>query len=266
MCRISRMGGFPISGVSPFGAAPSATALLQQQSAFYHMTVLDLSLNHLRNIGGLDGMRIQVLDLSRNQLSKISGLEACKTLQHLNLSTNAISQVQGLGGLAGLRHLDLSFNSIAVVDVPDWAGMAQLRELNLASNQLCPDLSGLRLSAGSLEALHLSGNKLEQLDEVAHLPLLRVLQAGRNQLADLDRVCKAVGVLGRLQQLGLAGNPIAEALTYRLRVLENDAIQVGAAGRRQRRHSVAAQGAGRRAQGAAGAGHRGRAQGARCEM
>ncbi|XP_017866114.1 PREDICTED: nischarin [Drosophila arizonae] len=134
------------------------------------------------------------LDLTGNLLTQIDGsVRTAPKLRRLILEQNRIRTIQNLAELPHLQLLSLSGNLIA--DCIDWhLCMGNLVTLKLAQNKI-KSISGLRKLL-SLVNLDLSCNLIEELDEVdnvANLPLLETL-------------C-------------LTGNPLAGSVDYRPRVL-----------------------------------------------
>ncbi|XP_017487416.1 PREDICTED: nischarin [Rhagoletis zephyria] len=134
------------------------------------------------------------LDLTGNLLTQIdASVRTAPQLRTLVLDQNRIRAVQNLAELSQLQTLSLSVNLIA--ECIDWhLELGNLVTLNLAQNRL-KTLSGLRKLL-SLVNLDLSCNlidELEEVDNVARLPILETLR--------------------------LTGNPLAGSVDYRPRVL-----------------------------------------------
>ncbi|XP_053966986.1 nischarin [Anastrepha ludens] len=134
------------------------------------------------------------LDLTGNLLTQIdASVRTAPQLHTLVLDQNRIRTVQSLAELSQLQTLSLSVNLIA--ECIDWhLELGNLVTLNLAQNRL-KKLSGLRKLL-SLVNLDLSCNlidDLEEVDNVARLPILETLR--------------------------LTGNPLAGSVDYRSRVL-----------------------------------------------
>ncbi|CAD7011886.1 nischarin [Ceratitis capitata] len=134
------------------------------------------------------------LDLTGNLLTQIdASVRTAPKLRTLVLDQNRIRAVQNLAELSQLQTLSLSVNLIG--ECIDWhLELGNLVTLNLAQNRL-KKLSGLRKLL-SLVNLDLSCNlidELEEVDNVARLPILETLR--------------------------LTGNPLAGSVDYRPRVL-----------------------------------------------
>lgn len=124
------------------------------------------------------------LDLSGNLLTQIDGsVRTAPKLRRLVLEQNRIRQVQNLTELPHLQLLSLSGNLIS--ECVDWhLTMGNLVTLQLSQNQI-KSLSGLRKLL-SLVNLDLSCNLIDELNEVdnvANLPLLETLRLTGNPLA-----------------------------------------------------------------------------------
>lgn len=100
-------------------------------------------------IAGLQNcVRLRQLDLSRNRIRRIVGLGALANLETLWLNENQISRIEGLEANTRLRTLWIARNRIASIG-ESLDGSPQLRELNIAANQIStfrdiPNLARLR--------------------------------------------------------------------------------------------------------------------------
>jgi insulin-like growth factor-binding protein complex acid labile subunit len=111
-------------------------------------------------------------------------------------------------GLTGLRRLFLRGNGISSVEEQSLAGLPELLELDLTSNQLTHLPRRLFQGLGQLEYLLLSGNHLSVLS-MDHLgPLHRVfwLDVSHNRLEALPE--GLFSPLGRLRYLNLRNNSL----------------------------------------------------------
>mmetsp|Transcript_11016 Transcript_11016/g.24999 ORF Transcript_11016/g.24999 Transcript_11016/m.24999 type:complete len:311 (-) Transcript_11016:251-1183(-) len=71
-----------------------------------------------------------------------------------------------------------------------------------------------------IKDLYASSNVIATLDgSLRHLKYLRILSLNRNKLADLDKVLAAISHLSSLEELDLSGNPVANELFYRERII-----------------------------------------------
>lgn len=124
------------------------------------------------------------LDFTGNLLTQIdTSIRTATNLRKLVLEQNRIRNLQNLADLPHLQVLSLSVNLIA--DCSDWhLELGNLVTLKLAQNQI-KHLKGLRKLL-SLVNLDLSCNQIEDLEEVdnvACLPLLETLRLTGNPLA-----------------------------------------------------------------------------------
>jgi hypothetical protein len=171
MCQISKMKGLPQPMVSPFEERDESDTGMPYR---WHCVVLDLSLNHISKIQGLDGgLPLRKIDLSSNQIECMQKLDALDELQVLNLSNNCITEVQGLAGCLSLQKLNLSQNRIPNLLGKGLEGATSLVELDLSGNLLV-SLSGIRTVQGTLAQLNVQCNQLTEIDELVFMKRLEV--------------------------------------------------------------------------------------------
>jgi dynein light chain 1, axonemal len=126
------------------------------------------------------------------KMDSISHLKKCK---HLSLSTNNIDRIANLQGLGSLEILSVGRN-------------------------LLKNLGGLESVSDTLMQLWISYNLIEKLNGLERMKSLRVLYIGNNKITSWTEVDR-LKALGTLEDLVLAGNPIAEDdPNYRLRVIK----------------------------------------------
>ncbi|CBZ32307.1 hypothetical protein, conserved [Leishmania donovani] len=137
---------------------------------------LDLSHNSLYTIRGLEGLtHLTVLNVSHNGLRSLGG-GLPLTLRELDASHNNLASLQNaaLLPLQSLTSLNVSFN-----DLEDLRGVpnvtAQLTYLDVRCNRL-GSLIGIE-HCGQLRTLHAEGNLLRELADVASLKSLSLLSA-----------------------------------------------------------------------------------------
>ncbi|KAK7200678.1 Leucine Rich repeat [Novymonas esmeraldas] len=136
---------------------------------------LDLSYNALYTIRGLEGLtHLTVLNISHNGLRSLGG-GLPLTLRELDASHNNIASLQNaaLLPLRSLTSLNVSFN-----DLEDLRGVpnvtAQLTHLDVRSNRLA-SLDGIE-HCGQLSTLHAEANLLREVADVASLKCLSLLK------------------------------------------------------------------------------------------
>lgn len=137
---------------------------------------LDLSHNSLHAIRGLEGLtHLTVLNISHNGLRSLGG-GLPLTLQELDASHNNLASLQNaaLLPLQSLTSLNVSFN-----DLEDLRGVpnvtAQLTYLDVRCNRLS-SLIGIE-HCGQLRTLHAESNLLREVADVASLKCLSLLSA-----------------------------------------------------------------------------------------
>jgi len=180
---------------------------------------VDLSFNCLRKLGDsffkVTGT-LQFLDLSTNMLSSFEGVGTLTNLIVLRLSRNRLTRIAGLEDLASLQALDISMNSITRLE-----GLSHLSNLQLLyvyGNQIeaLENLGGL----AALRELRVEKNRLRDINHLAQFrPPLAVLEAHSNFIDGLDDTIVVLSQLPTLQQLSLYNNPIAEDITYQIRIV-----------------------------------------------
>ncbi|XP_049595742.1 leucine-rich repeat-containing protein 9 isoform X1 [Syngnathus scovelli] len=139
---------------------------------------------------------LEVLHLSHNGISNMANLELSRltNLKTLFLQGNEISQVEGLEGLHDLRELVLDRNRIRA----------------LYENSF--------VSQGVLLELHLTENRIRELNHLYPLVELRKLFLGMNKLQDITELEK-LDVLPSLMELSVVGNPVARNSLHRPAVM-----------------------------------------------
>ncbi|XP_061650866.1 leucine-rich repeat-containing protein 9 isoform X3 [Phyllopteryx taeniolatus] len=128
---------------------------------------------------------LEVLHLSYNGISNMANLELSRltNLKTLFLQGNEISQVEGLEGLH------------------------QLRELVLDRNRIRALYENSFISQNVLLELHLTENRIRELNHLYPLVELRKLYLAMNKLQDISELDK-LEVLPSLTELSVVGNPL----------------------------------------------------------
>ncbi|NXI35179.1 LRC23 protein, partial [Galbula dea] len=158
---------------------------------------------------------LQVISFAQNCIKDLEGITHPR-LANLSLKGNKIQTAMGLshGQLFSLQILELRGNmleSIAGLSLP------KLRNLYLAQNAI-QNLEGLE-GLGQLATLHLRDNKLKTLDGFcSSMKCLQYLNLRNNGIGNLQEVAK-LQVLPMLQALVLLDNPCADEPNYRMEVL-----------------------------------------------
>eukprot|EP00929_Paragymnodinium_shiwhaense_P073181 TRINITY_DN37226_c0_g1_i1.p1 TRINITY_DN37226_c0_g1~~TRINITY_DN37226_c0_g1_i1.p1 ORF type:complete len:680 (-),score=200.40 TRINITY_DN37226_c0_g1_i1:161-2200(-) len=184
------------------------------------LQLVDVAVDDLSYFVNLDK-----LDASDNQLSYdtiLAQMARLPRLTSLVLACNSITSLEvPLGSHRNLQTLDLSFNELHGDVLSTLSKLSSLVTLNLSSNCISSvppeeELFGLK----ALEELVLDSNDLVQFMQwrsLDALPRLRKLSLASNRVKRLkddapDRAASAeVSYFGRLQELNLSGNEIADA-------------------------------------------------------
>ncbi|NXO09057.1 TLR21 protein, partial [Oriolus oriolus] len=148
--------------------------------------------------------QLQKLSLHHNNLRSYrnvcEGVELLLELRHLDLSHNEL--VAGPSSScqwpASLRHFNLSHTGLDEVPTPL---PASLEVLDVSHNHL----RAVDISLSSLKKLFLNQNLLQAVPSVRNYPMLDTLHLDNNSITELPR--DEVKILGRLQDVAVAGNP-----------------------------------------------------------
>jgi dynein assembly factor 1 len=151
------------------------------------------------SIGGLEEYTdVKVLWLEGNALRRIENLGACTQLRQLYVHQNLISRIEGLESLAQLDSLNISDNYIS-------------------------HISGLDAQAESLTMLQIKNNRLQSIDALEHLLILRNLSSldlTGNKIDDGEGLLSLLSQLPSLKSLHLSGNPCVRTIpNYRKTVI-----------------------------------------------
>lgn len=124
------------------------------------LKILDLNLNSISQIEGLERIQLEELYLSHNHIREILPIDLPSSLKVLNLRKNSIASVQFLSKVPGLESLNIEDNKLeTLTGLPV---LKDLSELILSNNQifllgLSDDISVL---LPALYLLDLSSNSL----------------------------------------------------------------------------------------------------------
>ncbi|XP_061418567.1 protein phosphatase 1 regulatory subunit 42 isoform X1 [Lethenteron reissneri] len=188
------------------------------------LTHLHLGEKDIEHVEDLSACRnLAVLYLYDNRLSRMPNLAFASHLTHLYLQNNALERMEGLTGLRHLSKLYLGGNAISVVEGVEM--LSELTELHVENQHLPPgekllfDPRCLSTLAGSLCVLNVSGNGLEELQELTCLSHMMQFMACENQLTDLQDLADVLTCWPKLWRLELSGNPFCQKPKYRDRVI-----------------------------------------------
>ncbi len=196
------------------------------------LTKLDLSHNALVQLPPAADVRaglapgLQVLLLKGNQLRECSQVALLTQLRTLNLSGNRLSALPPLDALGDLADLDVSANALLALPAlppslsrldcsqnrlrelgPEFAPLRRLYELHAGGNELHAVATPLGKWCPSLRALHLRGNRLEDLPEsLQDLVGLQLLDARDNRLC----LFPLLPARAPLKELRLGNNQLPE--------------------------------------------------------
>ncbi|KAF9418514.1 hypothetical protein HW555_004663 [Spodoptera exigua] len=227
-----------------------------------HVKKLSLQSNNLKKIP-LDALQpmtsLEELDVSKNGIFDLllqrNDVENLARLKRLNLNDNRIRSItkDSFPANNSLELLDLSNNIIEIVEEESFLTCTNLRELNLAQNNITLlfalpptlqiailkvntlfhwpkfpsgikyiDLSYNRLSElydesavnfDSLEVLNIGGNQIKELNIEKKLPSLYILDLSYNLITEIPKTI-STQFFPNLEELHLDGNPI-EAVYFK---------------------------------------------------
>lgn len=148
---------------------------------------LDLSSNLLSHLDSIDFSKLaslESLDLHGNRLSKVNdSLSKLTNLQTLNISSNVLTELsESICKISSLKQLDISFNK--VITLPDEIGLlTNLEELAISNNYLTKRLPDTIVHLSKLTDLDIRYNKLQSIDILSQLPMLKVLYCSKNSVS-----------------------------------------------------------------------------------
>ncbi|NXV00897.1 TLR2 protein, partial [Cettia cetti] len=150
--------------------------------------------------------QLRELSLHHNNLSSYhgvcEGVELLPGLWHLDLSHNRLTAdpPSPCQWPASLRHFNLSNTGLDAVPTPLPPG---LEVLDMSHNRL----RAVDVSLGALKKLFLNQNLLQAVPSLRNYPALATLHLDNNSISELPR--GELGLLGRLQDVAVAGNPFS---------------------------------------------------------
>jgi len=193
---------------------------ISQLTQLPHLLTLQLENNQVQSLDCLQEANLpwcQKLNLSSNKLTSLPPLGVLQRLRSANFGSNEIESLAGFGAHPVLQELDLQENKLASLE--GLGTLACLKRLVLAGNALT-SLAGL--DAPQLERLEAGRNQLASLEHVAGAPRCLVLDVSENQFTSDDFMLPELRRLGadtpKLQELRLAGNPLADGFGETLKV------------------------------------------------
>lgn len=133
-----------------------------------NLVFLDLYDNQIEKIGNLSGLKsLTVLLLGKNRIFDITGIVSLRdSLRVLDLHGNRISTISNkICRLQELKSLNLAGNTMRQIFAGDFAGLHNLRELNLKRNRI-KRLAGFE-DLHQLERLWLCNNDLHRVEDMS---------------------------------------------------------------------------------------------------
>lgn len=151
---------------------------------------LDLSSNLISHLDNIDFSKLAslvTLDLHGNRISNLNeSIANLKHLESLNLSSNGLTEISvAICHLTTLRQFDISFNKIS--SLPDEIGLLEnLEELAMSNNYLTKSLPDSFVQLKKLTDLDIRYNKLQSIDIINQLPILKVLYCSKNSVTSFS--------------------------------------------------------------------------------
>lgn len=183
--------------------------------------------------------KVKSLDFSNRNLTRIDNIGRCSSLQFLSLNHNSIIQIAGLSGLKQLRILSLESNLLQRLEnlsdlsmleklyidmnflrkVEGLEALGNLQELTISNQQTATPLEFDEASvvavSRSLRKFASAGNRIEDIGVLWYLDSLLALDLANNNITFCEELYNVLTCLKVLNQLKLAGNPVAKRLKYR---------------------------------------------------
>lgn len=180
-------------------------------AAFTELRILDLSLNQISEIQGLqEAQKLEVLILVNNKIKEPKGLDGCIALKTLELPANELAAVPDLSNMPHLERLVLGNNRIQSIE--NFKGGEKLSHLDLSLNKLT-SLAGLP-NLPNLTYLGLEGNQLTTLEGLGELPRLRTVKLSNNHLESVDQLA----ALPMLESVDLKSNKITTLPNFQQKI------------------------------------------------
>ncbi|KAL2932721.1 Leucine-rich repeat and IQ domain-containing protein 1 [Bienertia sinuspersici] len=179
-----------------------ALAYVSSLSDFKNLEKLDLSLNSLTSLKGLEScFNLKWLSVHHNKLLSLNGIEALTNLAVLNAGNNNLRSMDEVKNLVELRALILNDNEIASI-----SGLDKLIELNTLGRflMLTPIFDSIYFLL-SRNPIHKVGISMAKLKSIVKISLSSC------QLEDID---KSIKDCTGLEQLRLAHNNIKGVMYF----------------------------------------------------
>lgn len=155
-----------------------------------NLRYLDLSSNLISHLDNIDFSRLSSLislDLHGNRISSVNeSIAELKNLKNLNLSSNILTELPvAICMITALKQFDVSFNKISTL--PDEIGLlTNLEELAISNNYLKKKLPDTFVHLQHLKELDIRYNKLQTIDILSQLPILKVLYCSKNSVTSFS--------------------------------------------------------------------------------
>eukprot|EP00038_Savillea_parva_P010612 m.191485 g.191485 ORF g.191485 m.191485 type:complete len:333 (-) comp18357_c0_seq1:39-1037(-) len=179
------------------------------------ITDLTSDVRHCRNAAAIY--------LYDNALQRLQFFDQCRFLTQLYLQRNKIRRISDLTSLHCLEKLYLGGNAITVVEgVHELVSLEELHVDNQdlpAGEKLVFDPRCFLGLSTSLRILNVSGNRLDDLSDIANLKTLVHLNASHNFIRSFRQLAKVLQSNAHLQRLTITGNPLSHTTRIRERIL-----------------------------------------------
>jgi Leucine-rich repeat (LRR) protein len=174
---------------------------------------------HLQSVNELKLDKNEIVSFDANTFV---GMESLKLL---DLSANKIKKLvnRAFDGLKNVSKLELDLNDIEQIEMNAFTDLVNLNRLNLDSNQIFT-LKNVQfntnimelfiqfnfisnfseINASTLKSLHISNNRIQEINYATHLQRLEFLDLSQNRLISINE--KSFSNLNGLKYLNLSGN------------------------------------------------------------